>query len=180
MELKEIINGCQEGCQKAQRALYNTYSGLLMSICLRYSQNEAEDVLQMSFMKIFKNIHQYQGTGSFEGWMKRITVNTAVTHYRQKNPLNKATDIDDFHTELNNKQASALSQMTVNELIDLINGLADKYRIAFNLYAIEGYKHTEIAEMLHITEGTSKSQVSRARKMIQEQLERITQQEKIN
>lgn len=151
-----------------------------MAICLRYSSHEAEDILQMSFVKIFGNIHKYKGEGSFEGWIKRITVNTAVTNYHKKNALKQAADIDDFHSELSDAQASTLSQMRADELLKLIEALADKYRVTFNLYAIEGYKHTEIAEMLGITEGTSKSQVSRARKMIQEQLERISQQEKAN
>ena len=176
--MNDIVVGCQEGDRKAQRRLYEHYSGLLMTICLRYSKTDAEDLLQTSFVKIFKNIVGYEGAGSFEGWIKRITVNTAISHYHKKNVLKHSDDISDFNDDLYEKSASTLAQLNANELIDVINSLPDKYRVTFNLYALEGYKHHEIATMLDISEGTSKSQLSRARKMIQTKLETIEKLEK--
>jgi len=176
-ELDKIIDGCQKGDRIFQRKLYEQFSGLLMTICLRYARNEAKDLLQMSFVKIFKNINKYKGNGSFEGWVKRITVNTAISHYHKKNVLKHSDDITDFNNELQGDIVGPLSKMNTDELMTIINSLPDKYRITFNLYAIEGYKHNEIAEMLDISEGTSKSQLSRARKMIQLKLEQIKELE---
>lgn len=169
-ELNTLIEGCKRNNRVSQRELYDAFSGLLFTICLRYSKNEAEDLLQMSFIKIFNNVKQYQGAGSFEGWIKRITVNTAITHYHKKNILSKSEDITDYKEEVSSDVESSLEKMSKNDLIEVINSLPDIYKISFNLYAIEGYKHNEIADMLGISEGTSKSQLSRARKMIQQKL----------
>lgn len=172
-KLEIIIERCKKKDRVAQHDLYNIYSGLLYTICLRYSKNDADDLLQMSFVKIFKSIIKYEGIGSFEGWVKRITVNTAITHYHKRNILKNSEDITDYNDEMSGDNVSGLSNMSKNELIEVINSLPDIYRVTFNLYAIEGYKHTEIASMLNISEGTSKSQLSRARKMIQQKLKTI-------
>jgi len=169
-EQNHIITGCKAGKLKFQRQLYDLYSGRLLSICLRYDKNEAEDILQDSFIKIFKNIKKYEGKGSFEGWLKRITVNTAITHYHKKNILDQAYDIDNFTEFSNNYDDGILDLLNAEELMGIINELPEIYRMTFNLYAIEGYKHHEIADLLKISIGTSKSQVSRARKMIQEKI----------
>lgn len=178
-ELENIIEGCKKGKPKDQKKIFDTYGGLLLSICFRYNKNEAEDILQLAFIKIFKNIHKFEGHGSFEGWLKRITVNTAITEYHKKNVLNQAEDIVDFQESSTDPgSVSALEKLSAEEIIDLINELPDIYRIAFSLYAVEGYKHNEIAYMMNISEGTSKSQISRARKMLQEKLETITKRDK--
>lgn len=177
--LNDIIEGCRKNNRKAQRNLYEKYAGKLLSICYRYSKSEAEDILQLSFVKIFTHINKYEGIGSFEGWMKRITVNTAITEWNKKNILQRAEDIEDYQeSNVDEGNVDALSKMRSDELLQLIAELPELYRITFNLYAIEGYKHSEIAELLDISEGTSKSQISRARKMLQEQLEKILEQEK--
>lgn len=170
-EYDHIITGCKSGKLKFQKKLYDMFAGKLLAVCLRYDKNEGEDILQESFIKIFKNIKRYEGKGSFEGWLRRITVNTAITHYHKKNILHKAYNLDDF-TEFSNASAddNILDLLNAKELMEVINDLPDIYRVTFNLYAIEGYKHHEIADLLKISQGTSKSQVSRARKMIQEKI----------
>lgn len=168
-DLHEIIAGCKKMEKRAQRLLYNQYAPLFLGIAYRYgkSTEDAEDILQESFTKILTRIDQYSETGSFEGWMKRILVNTAISHYRssKKHDLHKdfdniaETSIEDY--EIDN------SEFTIEELLNSINELPEGFKIVFNLYAIEGYKHREIAEMLNISVGTSKSQYSRARALLQ-------------
>ena len=177
ISLNHIIEGCQRGERSAQRILYDKYNRILMSICYRYSKSEAEDLLQMSFVKIFQNIEKYTGSGSFEGWMKRITVNTAITYYNKKSVLKYSEDISDHNENFSHHSADVISSISADDLVEVINELPDIYRIPFNLYAIEGYKHHEIAEMMDISEGTSKSQVSRARKMIQNKLSTLAEME---
>lgn len=177
-ELFKLIELCKSEDRNAQKKLYNLYSRKLFALCYRYSKNEAEDILQISFIKIFKNINKYEGTGSFEGWIKRITVNTAITEFHKKNVLKHSGDILDYEeTSIDENNINALSQLTAEELLNMINDLPDIYRVTFNLYAIEGYKHHEIAEMLNISEGTSKSHISRARKMLQDKLTHLNTQE---
>ncbi|PLX09453.1 MAG: hypothetical protein C0596_02655 [Marinilabiliales bacterium] len=174
-DLQEIIAGCKKMEKRAQRQLYNMYAPLFLGIAFRYgkSKEDAEDILQESFVKILTRIDQYSETGSFEGWMKRILVNTAISHYRtaQKHDFHKdfdsiaETNIQDY--EIDN------SEFTREELLNSINKLPSGFKIIFNLYAIEGYKHREIAEMLDISVGTSKSQYSRARAMLQTKLNEL-------
>lgn len=172
-ELDEIIARCRKMEKKAQRMLYNKYSPLFFGIALRYGQNkqDAEDILQEAFVKILTRINQYNETGSFEGWMKRVLINTAISHYRltQKHDFHK--DINSIsETGLKDFQISNDDEFTKEELLKTINELPPGFRIVFNMYAIEGFKHREIAEMLKITVGTSKSQYSRARSLLQEKL----------
>ena len=139
-------------------------------VCLRYSrsQQEAEDILQESFIKVFKNIKSFRRQSSLHYWVKTIVVNTALNHLRNKLYLFPMVDVETV--EVNNESCPTLSQYGVSEILELLAELPSGCRIIFNLYAIEGYKHHEIAEMLNIREGTSKSQYFRAKKLLQEKL----------
>lgn len=160
----KIIAGCRIGDSDARRALYERYGGVLYSICCRYINDRvaAEDILHDSIITIFSKIKDYRGDGSFEGWCKRITVNTALGQIRKNNPLDKHLDIDSAIT-ISDNDASTISQISNNELMESIQTLPDGYRTILNLYAIEGYSHKEIGELLQISEVTSRSQYSRAR-----------------
>lgn len=169
-KLHNIIIGCQKNKRGAQEDLYNLFKEKMYGICLRYSDNydEAEDILQDGFLKIFEKIYQYKFQGSFEGWMRKIMVNTALEKYRNKY---KIINIQDSII-VNNKSFSEglTDSLTEDELLKMIKELSPKYRTVFNLYAIEGYSHKEISKMLNITEGTSKSNLSRARMILQEKI----------
>ena len=167
----QLLKKLKKNEKKAQKRLYDQYSSLMLGICMRYTRDrsEAEDVLQEGFLKIFVNINQYSGKGSFEGWMKRIMVNTAITFYNQNLKHHHHKDIDEIHETIDD-QKSCDSEFTHDELLNVIKELPDGYRMVFNMYAVEGYKHKEIAEMLGVDVNTSKSQYSRAKKMIQRKL----------
>ncbi len=167
----ELIKGCIRKNRHAQKKLYTKYSVKLMGICLRYTRNktEAEDLLQEVFIKIFKQIKKFKGTGSFEGWLSRIAVNTAITHYHKNKSHKDTGNVEDYDDQLFDYE-KVTDKLSANELLEVVNRLPDIYKIVFNLYAIEGYTHKEIAEQLKISEGTSKSQLSRARKILQNML----------
>lgn len=166
---QEIINGCLAQDKKAQKVLYKKFASSMFGICLRYckKRTEAEDILQEAFLKIFTNIKSYRFEGSFEGWLKRIVVNTALNYY--KSNLKRCFDesIDEMHDGNMPATQEFDSDLSVSDLMKMVNSLADGYRVVFNLYAIEGYSHKEIAELLNISENTSKSQLSRARVILQ-------------
>jgi RNA polymerase sigma factor (sigma-70 family) len=172
---QEIIEGCARHERKAQRLLYQKYSRKLMGMCLRYAANraEAEDILQESFIKIFFAIRNFSGSGSFEGWLKKITVNTAITYYHSNQKFRHYTEIGEYTGSEPENNGFDESQFTAEELMNVLNELPAGYRIVFNLYAIEGYMHKEIADMLGIDAGTSKSQYSRARAVIREKLVKL-------
>lgn len=149
--------------------LYQEHSSYMYAICLRYTKNsdDAEDVMQDGFIKIYHALESFKGDSNIKTWMRRIMVNTAINHYRLKQKLD-VKPIDNEVSEVQNfNDNNAISKMSTNELLDVIQELPDGYRMVFNLYSIEGYKHKEIAEMLDITEGTSKSQFAKARYFIQ-------------
>ena len=153
--------------------LYRQYSAKMWAICLRYAHDhdEAKDILQDGFMKIFEKISQYEGRGYFEGWMRKIIVNTALAIYRKKHFLNIESNlIPEKSDEISGQIESKLS---ADELLEIINELSPQYKIVFNLYAIEGYSHKEISEMLGISEGTSKSNLSRARYILQKKVSTV-------
>lgn len=158
--------------RKAQKLLYDKYSSLFLGICMRYanSRDEAEDILQDGFVKIFMNIKQYRGEGSFEGWMKRVLINTAISNYRSNLKYYYHADIDEIKKTEIDESSVDNSEFSKEELLKVINSLPEGFKIVFNLYAIEGYKHKEIGEMLDIDIGTSKSQYSRAKALIQKKL----------
>ncbi|MDX5348090.1 MAG: RNA polymerase sigma factor [Hymenobacteraceae bacterium] len=165
---EDIIAGCIKDKPQAQKALYAKYAYTLMGICLRYtnSRPEAEDILQEAFIKIFSRIKSYKGEGSFDGWLKRITVTTAIDHYHQQKKKFNHVGYDEIgETEADNQ--NVLNKITTDELLKTLQELPDGYRMVLNLYAIEGYSHQEISEMLHISEGTSRSQLAKARRLLE-------------
>lgn len=169
----ELIKGCIREDAACQKSLFNRYASPLLGVCYRYARNreDAEDILQDSFIKIFRKISQYKGEGSFEGWMRRIIVNTAlkkytVSRYSKEFSVNEVKE--PAETDMND--VPAFNHLTEKDLLALINNLPDGYRIIFNLYVIEGYQHDEIAEMLGIQPGTSRSQLVKARHLLQKEI----------
>ncbi len=178
-DIRELMSECQKENPLAQKELYDTYAPLLLGICLRYAKDssEAEDVLQDAFLKIFEYVKDFDYTGSIsaEAWMKKIVVNMAISNYRKNLKRYYQEDIDTFDSP---SYAIEYQQcdFTEEELLGVIANLPPRYKMVFNLYAIEGYKHKEIAEMLDIDPATSKSQYSRAKKKIQAALFELKQE----
>jgi RNA polymerase sigma factor (sigma-70 family) len=173
MSDREIIEGCIKHDRKTQKVLYDKYSRFLLGICLRYvaDKAEAEDILQESFLKIFLNIKDYSGTGSFTGWLRKIAVNTAITHYHKNLKFRYHLEIEEYVSAETGTTGFDEDFFTADELYKILNELPNGYRLIFNLYAVEGYKHKEIAEMLGIDVNTSKSQYCRAKSVIRKKLE---------
>lgn len=171
LEDTEIIKGCINGSRVHQKLLYEKYASKLLYLCLRYTKNksEAEDVLQETFIKIFKNIQLFRSEGSFEGWIKRIAVNSALEFLRNKKHTLIFQDIED-QANYSLSDDDIIGKINAKELTELIFKLPDGYRLVFNLFVIEGYGHKEIGEMLEITEGTSKSQLAKARAQLQKSI----------
>lgn len=171
-ELRDIIEGCKRNERKSQDLLYSKYSAMLFGVSLRYTncRDDAEDVLQEGFVKIFKNIGMYSMDKSFEGWIRRIVINTAITHYRKNLKHAYQDDVTGPAVERAEGEQYHESEYTKEELLNAINALPHGYRTVFNMYVIEGYKHKEIAENLDIDINTSKSQLSRAKKYLQREL----------
>lgn len=169
----EIINGCLKGDAKYQEVLYNTYARKMFGVCQRYAANQenAKDLLQEGFIKVFQNLEKFKGEGSFEGWVRRIMVNHSLESLRKLSAKATHIDVDEMRESLH--QNIDYSKYDMNYLLGKIQELAPGYRAVFNLYIIEGYQHNEIAEMLDISENTSKSQLSRARKLLQDSLEDV-------
>ncbi len=167
---EKLIDGCVKGKSWAQKSLYEKYSPLMLGVCIRYlkDRDDADDVLVQGFMKVFNNISKFRKEGSFEGWIRRIMVNECLTFIRKNRSMYLETDIEKAE---NDPDYSVLdSQLEADDLIRMIQELPVGYRTVFNLYAIEGYSHAEIAEQLGINVNTSKSQLSRARTFLQKQL----------
>lgn len=167
---ESLISGCRKKHRQAQRDVYNWLSPRMLAICRRYIKdvNEAESVMITGFMKVLGKIEQYSGEGSFEGWVRRIMVNESLLYIRKNKGMYIEVDIEYADTEPNYELAS--ENLQADDLLNLINCLPIGYRTVFNMFAIEGYSHREIAESLAISENTSKSQLSRARKMLQKQI----------
>lgn len=167
-DLQHIIEACQVEDPKGQKALYDMYSPLLFAVALRYmkSRESAEDVLIDSFYKIFTKINSFKHEGSFEGWMKRITVNEALMVLRKKNILNLSVELNSINDPVYNEEIT--SSINYKELLQCLDQLPVGYRTVFNLYVVEGYKHREIAEKLGISINTSKSQLILAKKKMRE------------
>jgi len=177
---KDILAGCIKGKQSAQWELYTRYSRLLLAICNRYAKDldEAEDILQEGFVKIFLNIKEFKGDGSIVAWMRRIMINTAITHYHKMKKHRYHDDLDEVKETKFDDYLWDEAEFTRDELYNIIHRMPAGYRMVFNLYAVEGYKHREIAEIMGIDENTSKSQYSRARRWLQERLIKIKESEK--
>lgn len=181
MSDQQIIEGCARHDRKAQQALYDQYSRFLLGVCLRYATDkaEAEDILQESFLKIFLSIKNFSGTGSFIGWLRKIAVNTAITSYHKNLKYRYHVEIEDYVSVETGVTSFEEDFFTSDELYKVLNELPAGYRMVFNLYAVEGYKHKEIAEILGIDTNTSKSQYSRAKAVIRSKLEKLGTLKKI-
>jgi RNA polymerase sigma-70 factor (ECF subfamily) len=166
---KELIKKCVRGNRAAQEALYRIHAPVLYGVCLKYSRNrtEAEDNLHDSFMTIYEKIHQYKHKGSFEGWLKRVTINTVLQKYRKKEPVKLLSEVPEHSEELPGIEES---EIPLGLLLKYIQELPQKYRLTFNMYVLDGYSHKEISEALGTSEGTSKSNLSRARMILQEKI----------
>jgi RNA polymerase sigma factor (sigma-70 family) len=166
----DLIQGCVRKDTNAQHTLFEKYAGKLMTVCRRYArdQHEAEDMLQEAFISIFSHINQFKFAGSFEGWLRRITVNAAIKILQKRNI--KVIGITNDQNELISPDFNILSDLNTEDLLKLINQLPDGYRIIFNLYVIEGYSHDEIAAMLKIKAATSRSQLSKARAILKDKI----------
>lgn len=169
MNLKKLVHKCKKQDREAQEKLYRQYSGKLYLLCLKYSSNqqEARDVLQDGFLKIFENIGQYKGKGSFEGWMTRIMINTAIKKNKKQRLFLSINEDLLEQPELEVEEES----LSLDFLIKSIQSLPPQYRLVFNLYVLDGHSHKEIATMLGISEGTSKSNLARARMQLREYID---------
>jgi RNA polymerase sigma factor (sigma-70 family) len=171
MDEESLISQCIKGNQRAQKLLFDSFSPKFFALCLRYmkSTDDAEDVLQEGMVKIFTKLPEYSGNGSFEGWMRRTIVNTCLDQIRKNQKLKFDVSIDQTEYKLS-MNAFILEKMSANELIEEIKKMPPGYRVVFNMFAIEGYSHQEIAEKLGVKESTSKSQYLRARAYLKERI----------
>ncbi len=168
----ELICGCTKGEASCQKEVYHRFASRMLGVCNRYARNgaDAEDILQDAFIKIFDKIHQFKFEGSFEGWIRRIVVNTALKKYSLRRYEKEVVGYEIKDRDESGMEPSAYAHITEKELLVLINNLPDGYRLVFNLFVIEGYQHDEIASMLGIQSGTSRSQLVKARNMLQKQI----------
>lgn len=168
----DLIKGCIEGDRRMQKELYDRFSPKMYAVCLRYMGNadDAQDILQEGFIKIYKNLERFRGDGSFEGWVRRIFVNTAIEQIRKKKMDVSLTEKEET---IEYKSVTAVDNINEKDLLKIVSGLSPGYRSVFNMYVVEGFSHKEIGELLGISEGTSKSQLARARMILQERIKSI-------
>jgi RNA polymerase sigma-70 factor (ECF subfamily) len=169
MTEQNLIQACSQNNAAAQRELYNRYSGLMFGICFRYAyrKEDAEDILQEGFIKIFKRIDGFENKGNFLGWMKKVMVHTCINHLKKNKKFTEIIDLESaYHLEY--KEESVASKLLGKQVIECLLMMPMGYRTVINLYAIEGYSHKEIGEMLDITESTSRSQFIRGRKLLED------------
>jgi RNA polymerase sigma factor (sigma-70 family) len=168
--IDSLLDGCKKGDRKAQESLYKALASKMMGVCMRYAKDtfEAEDILQMGFVKVFRKVSEFRSDGSFEGWIRRIMVNTAIETYRKNLRSLNVVDIDEVYDQP--QSTFDMGKLELNDLMKLVQQLSNGYRIVFNMYAIEGYSHKEIAKELGISEGASKSQLSRARAILKDKI----------
>ncbi|MDR3134233.1 MAG: sigma-70 family RNA polymerase sigma factor [Prevotellaceae bacterium] len=168
----DLITACVKGNVVAQRQLYDRYAAKMLGVCLRYAgtREEARDLLHDGFIRVFKKIKTYKGEGAFEGWMRKLFVNMALEYIRKKDALKK---YEDYPVFMPAADESVFEKIAAAELMEKIAALPAGYRAVFNLYAIEGYSHREIAGLLHITESASRSQYTRAKNYLQKMIEEI-------
>jgi RNA polymerase sigma factor (sigma-70 family) len=170
MNDSDLIRGSIAGDPKMQEALYQKYASKMYAVCLRYAGNndDAQDLLQEGFIKVFRNLEKFRHEGSFEGWMRRVFVNTSIEQYLKKVHMNSISEQEERGIE--DASVSVLDQLAERDIIQLVQDLSPGYRAVFNLYVIEGYSHKEIGELLSISEGTSKSQLARAKAILQKKV----------
>jgi RNA polymerase sigma factor (sigma-70 family) len=176
----KLIEGCLKDQRESQYQLYKQLSGKMFAVCMRYAHNReiAEDLLQEGFVKVFTNIDKFRGDGSFEGWVRRIMVNTAVENYRKNNKMYPILNIEQTDLSINFEAPS--TDLELEDLVNMIQQLSPGYRTVFNLYVVEGFSHREIADMMQISEGTSKSQLARARYLLMDMIEQSSLVKKPN
>lgn len=169
MEVQLLIEGCKRNKREAQERLYDLLSSKLFYVCLRYARDreEAKDLVQESFIKIFQHIHSFSGEGSFEGWCKRITINTSLSYIRSRF-FQSSLDMEDAEKWVNVKTTHYSDNLELNELLKMLDFLSVQKKIIFTLYEIEGYSHGEIGELLNITEGASRGQLAKAKENLRE------------
>lgn len=172
-KLEILLKGCKRGKRSSQEELYRRFASAMYGLCLQYSSSEedAQDILQDGFMKVFAKLEQVKNPAALPGWIRRIIINTALEKYRSQVLLQRVDEVKEEVGELSGEEA--FEELTCEELVGLIQTLSPKYRMVFNLYAIEGYSHQEISDMLGISTGTSKSNLSRARAILQEKIKTI-------
>ncbi|MGL5681789.1 MAG: RNA polymerase sigma factor [Marinifilaceae bacterium] len=170
--LEQTIAKCKKGDMKAAEQIYNLFAAKMFAVCLRYSNSyhDAEDCLQDGFIKVFDQIEQFKGSGSFEGWMRRIFVHICIERIRKNAKISTTDEFDDI-TE--SPPEELFEDLTIEELNEMVNSLPDKYRLVFGLYVQEEMTHKEIAQMLNISEGTSKSNLSRARELLKKRIKEL-------
>jgi len=167
---KDLVEGCIADKRQYQEALYKKYADKMFTVSLTYTDDEDEacDILQEGFIKVFRNLHKFNFEGSFEGWVRKIIVNTALEHYRKK--VRQEENLSVYETYIEPQIEGILDSINANELIKLVNELPSKAAMVLKLYAIEGYSHKEISEQLGVTVGTSKSQLNRARFLLKKSI----------
>jgi len=172
-DLKNIVDQCIKGNVRAQETLYRMLAPKMFGVCLRYAKDstEAEDNLQDGFIKMFNNLKNFRNEGSLEGWVRRIMVNVSLEKFRKQNLLYPVEDMRKY--ELHSFNNNIIEQISANELIDLVQELPPRYRMVFNLYVMEGMNHKEIGEEMGINEGTSKSNLARARDILKQKVSRL-------
>jgi len=175
LRLTTLINGCLKGNRDAQKMLYEQFYGYAMSICLRYApgREEAREILNDGFMKVFTRLNQRDQQGSFKSWLRKIMIHNAIDYYRKNNKHYNHHELDDVRTQGPAVENDALTSIAYADLIQMVQQLPPAYRTVFNLYVIDGYTHDEIAKQLNITEGTSKSNLFKAREHLREQLQKL-------
>ena len=172
-DILALVESARSGDRRAQKAIYDTLSGKMYAVCLRYmaDKDSAQDILQDGFVTLFTKLDSYSGDGSFEGWARKIFVNTALMALRKKDILKQADDVD-AAWDITSQDPTIIQRMGYKELLDLISTLPPGFRTVFNMYVLEGYSHKEIAETLGISETTSRSQLQRARSLLQSKIKR--------
>jgi RNA polymerase sigma factor (sigma-70 family) len=170
VSLEQLISHCKKQDAKAQSQLYTQYASKLFSLCLKYSKNyaEAEDNLHDAFITVFSKINQYNNKGSFEGWLKRIAINTSLQGYRKNvgvYDIVNESEIEDVSVDINDED------LNIDFLLKIIQDLPNRYRLIFNLYVLDGYSHVEISDLINISIGTSKSNLARARLILKQKIE---------
>ncbi|HBZ66661.1 MAG TPA: hypothetical protein DEO70_07470 [Bacteroidales bacterium] len=178
----QLIDGCKSGKRQFQNLLYQRYFRRMFAVCLRYSNNqvEAEDILQEAFVKVFRSISSYTGNGSFEGWIKRIMINTSLTQYQKNKKMGISVDleiVEPYLSDVDEKadQTGVATSLSADQLNGLIQKLPEGYKHVFSMYALDGFTHQEIADSLGININTSKSQLSKARRYLQKEIEKLTE-----
>jgi len=170
-----IIKGCIDGDRRSQQALYEHFYGKMMAVCMRYAKDpdESLDMFQEAFIKVFKNLPKYGKKGSFEGWIRRIMVNTSIDHIRKNKKHNQMLELDDKHGSFvidEEEDAGILEHVSFKDLLDMVQFLSPAYRTVFNMYIVDGFTHQEIADELKINIGTSKSNLAKAKQKLKKML----------